>query len=287
MAFKALKSTNMLRADQKEDAMTLLGNVEAKDEVASEHQTWPAHIWKFRWFIAALVVSNLTTLFTMMDYARNHYSLDFRNQVDAVYGGKVNRDLSLRRFDRFHFHLNSEYTAPPSEKVERAWADFGIWLPHFILPKSLGPTFGLNNSHYWIPEETHGTEGYPVVPEMIHQLHCLNSIRKSLYYNHEYYAEKSTQAGEEMDESFMKAHLNHCVDALRERLLCLADVGVTPFLWRDEEGRTMPDFETEHKCHDHNAVISWWKDHAIPLKQSDVRVLPPPEAVLHPEEEFF
>lgn len=49
----------------------------------------------------------------------------------------------------------------------------------------------------------------------------------------------------------------------------------------------MPDFETEHKCHDHNAVISWWKDHAIPLKQSDVRVLPPPEAVLHPEEEFF
>lgn len=46
-----------------------------------------------------------------------------------------------------------------------------------MLPKRLGPTFGLNNSHFWLPQETLGTDdGYLVVPEMIHHLHCIVSV---------------------------------------------------------------------------------------------------------------
>lgn len=114
--------------------------------------------------------------------------------VDAAYGGDIPRELTLTRFDRFNFTSN-RYTGPPSESVDQAWDDLGIWgpslllldihrqradlcflEPFFILPKHLGPTFGLNNSHYWHPRETMGVEGYPVVPEMIHHLHCLVGV---------------------------------------------------------------------------------------------------------------
>lgn len=48
-----------------------------------------------------------------------------------------------------------------------------VIVPYFILPESLGPAHGLNNSHLKYSGDDFDTPGYPVVPEMIHHLHCL------------------------------------------------------------------------------------------------------------------
>ena len=126
----------------------------------------------------------------------------------------------------------------------------------------------------------------------------------NLYYNHEHYAEKRIREGKGLPDQFMRSHISksemmqafvvesshfsdHCVDALRERISCTADIGVVAFLWRDEDGALMPDFEREHKCHDHKAVISWYKENALPASMSAVKRVPPPEAVLHPPTEFI
>ncbi|KAK4615072.1 hypothetical protein CLAFUR0_08698 [Fulvia fulva] len=275
----------MDRAELKEEAVYLLEeSIVSPEKVRRIGRTLKARIWSAGWYIVMLVASNITSLSVAVGYARTMYSPDLPS-YDA-YRGQIDRGLTVRRFDRFWFTPN-DFTRPPSKEVDQAWSDLGIWIPYFILPESLGPAHGLNNSHLKYSGDDFDTPGYPVVPEMIHHLHCLDSLRKNLYYNHEYYAEQRLRAGKSIAEEFMKAHINHCISALKERLLCTADIGIVPFLWRTAEGDVMPDFGREHKCYDHKSVIAWYEKHGVPENQSDIVVIPPPEAILHPADEFF
>jgi len=53
------------------------------------------------------------------------------------------------------------------------------------------------------------------------------------------------------------AHLDHCVDLLRQALMCAADV--TPFVWaRDpRDGRLHGVTTVSHTCRDWSAIESW------------------------------
>lgn len=57
-------------------------------------------------------------------------------------------------------------------------------------------------------------------------------------------------------------HVDHCIDALRIRLMCHADV--TPFLHvlepEAELGAT-PDFNTQHKCKKFDKIQEWQRAH--------------------------
>ena len=81
--------------------------------------------------------------------------------------------------------------------------------------------------------------------DALHQLHCLNLLRKALFFNHEYYSANSHAShpgglGEFREFrdplAYQRAHVNHCVDALRERIMCAADSDVLPYYWRDRQG---------------------------------------------------
>ncbi|RDW82937.1 hypothetical protein BP5796_04428 [Coleophoma crateriformis] len=77
-----------------------------------------------------------------------------------------------------------------------------------------------------------------------------NMIRQSMFYNREYYYPHR-------DESVLVPHLEHCIDNLRESLMCEGDMTFYPMLWAENMGRVIPDFEVVHTCRDYSALKEW------------------------------
>lgn len=60
------------------------------------------------------------------------------------------------------------------------------------VPSEVGPHVGLDHNKVQINEKYGG--GFPANVEGLHQLHCLNLVRKAMYYNIDYYREKGEGA---------------------------------------------------------------------------------------------
>lgn len=74
------------------------------------------------------------------------------------------------------------------------------------------------------------TDKYLVQLEVFHNLHCLNDLRKLLYPERYHMLEKATLKNGTIDRnSFGFRHWDHCIDSLRQALMCNADISPTSF----------------------------------------------------------
>ncbi|KAF7188124.1 hypothetical protein HII31_10546 [Pseudocercospora fuligena] len=148
--------------------------------------------------------------------------------IEEVYEG-VDRSLKDHTFRQFDLYNNeSRFTASPGPEVDNAWEEIGAGKNSVFLPLRFGHIFGLDPRRYFH-----------------------NQLRKSLYYNHEYY--KAHGAHLKETEAEHRAHINHCIDIIRERVMCTADAGVIPTAWGPGE----INFATPRKCHDHKSFLNW------------------------------
>jgi hypothetical protein len=90
--------------------------------------------------------------------------------------------------------------------------------------------------------------GYFVTLDVFHQLHCLNEIRKQIYRDH-YPTQHSPS--EQLE------HADHCVDMLRQVLMCHGDVSIQTYEWIDDYRWPWPRFHTEHECRNWEAITEW------------------------------
>ncbi|CAG8978654.1 hypothetical protein HYALB_00011750 [Hymenoscyphus albidus] len=117
---------------------------------------------------------------------------------------------------------------------------------------------GISSDHVHVREQYGG--GYPANVEGLHHLHC------SLYYNYEYYQELGEGAFKN-EEPILRLHVSHCLDILRQQLMCTVDVGVLGRVWWNKEDPTpFPDFNTDHKCRNFNAVRQWAFERQVPAR---------------------
>ena len=60
----------------------------------------------------------------------------------------------------------------------------------------------------------------------------------------------------------------HCLDTIRQVLMCNVDTGVLGQVWTRQSNtkppQAFPDFNTKHKCKDYDAVRKWAQDHQVP-----------------------
>ena len=52
----------------------------------------------------------------------------------------------------------------------------------------------------------------------------------------------------------LKRHIGHCLDMVRQSLICNADTGLQPFVWVGDPPHPFPDFSREHKCKNFDAI---------------------------------
>ncbi|KAJ5202485.1 hypothetical protein N7449_004564 [Penicillium cf. viridicatum] len=105
--------------------------------------------------------------------------------------------------------------------------------------------------------------------EVFYQLHCLSNANENQdlarkYTYREYYDLSENRPEEFTDsEPTLRKHVDHCIDMLRQYLMCVGDVGIVTMNWVEKFG-IYPDFSTQHKCRKFNKIVEWADEHAAP-----------------------
>jgi len=125
-----------------------------------------------------------------------------------------------------------------------------------------------------LPEEAE--ESYQAGIEVFHQLHCLDMIRKMTYM--EYYIVQPEY--EWMSSPMQRIHTgipllshldfkpttnlistDHCIEMLRQKLMCDSDLHVYTYNWVDKANHGWPDFSTTQMCRNFDDVLRWGNEH--------------------------
>lgn len=152
-------------------------------------------------------------------------------------------------------------------EVDAAWKSLGADFRAARIPSYEAARSGLASDQVKIKEKYGG--GYPANVEGLHHLHCLNLLRKSLAWNFEYYSAQGLGPFSN-DAVILKYHVTHCLDIIRQQLMCTVDVGVLGQVWYEPEGKQLQgfvDFNTVHKCRNFEAIRDWAEQHQLPPNQ--------------------
>ncbi|KAF4635222.1 hypothetical protein G7Y89_g2866 [Cudoniella acicularis] len=104
--------------------------------------------------------------------------------------------------------------------------------------------------------------GYFLQPEFSHQLHCINLLRKASHFKYSYYLAHDPDFKDK--PATFKVHFDHCVEMLRQFVMCHADVGLVTAHWIEQRGRPWPDFNTKQTCRNFEGIWQWTVDHQMP-----------------------
>ena len=168
------------------------------------------------------------------------------------------------------FFSEDIFRQPASPEVDAAWEALGVDYRPAIITEDEAAVAGLDPDQVQVSQEHGG--GYMVNVEGLHHLHCLNLLRKSLFYNYDYYKASGEGAFGDPDK-VVHVHVSHCLDILRQQLMCTVDTGVLGQWWVN------PD----HPCKNFDAVRQWAEDHQAPeimpehwleLPDADTKILP-------------
>ncbi|KAF7563317.1 hypothetical protein G7046_g791 [Stylonectria norvegica] len=158
------------------------------------------------------------------------------------------------------------------------WSRAGVISYKDGLASGLDPSFVQRN-------EKHGG-GFLVNVEGMHHLHCLNLVRKSLWFNYDYYKGMKMHAFQN-EEDILRLHVTHCLDTVRQVLMCNVDTSVLGQVWvasdNPEDPIAFPDFNTRHVCKNYEAVKDWAeKLQAPPVDEvpDDFLAQPKPEDII-------
>lgn len=178
---------------------------------------------------------------------------------------------------RFNGSLLKEniYRQDASPEVDAAWEGLGVNYRSVIVPASEAAASGLKPDQVQINEKYGG--GYPANVEGLHQLHCLNLLRKSLFYNYDHYHAMHMGPFSNSDD-VVRYHVSHCLDIIRQQLMCTVDLGVLGQVWWNEEKpEAYVDFNTKHTCRNFDAVRQWAEQRQAPETVPEDYLQPPRE----------
>lgn len=57
---------------------------------------------------------------------------------------------------------------------------------------------------------------------------------------------------------------DHCIEILRQFVMCHADVGLVAAHWIEGSDHPWPDFNTRKVCRDFEGILQWTLDHQLP-----------------------
>ena len=113
------------------------------------------------------------------------------------------------------------------------------------------------------PETGAGDNKYIAATIGAHQLHCLHYIWQDHYMS---YFPKTADKAQRVPELYER-HYEHCVDNIRQSLMCQFDTGIIPYNWVLDHQNPTPNANTHHKCMNWDALQAWLKDRAVDMPE--------------------
>ncbi|KAI0109018.1 hypothetical protein GGR51DRAFT_117520 [Nemania sp. FL0031] len=122
----------------------------------------------------------------------------------------------------------SPFKGEPSEELDAVWADLLYALNIRITDEEM-TLLGENKTNrvQVTGGDPNKENDYVGVLGVYHHMHCLNNIRRMIHYD--YY--EGRMKGQKHLEGFSKEHSDHCINTIRQALMCHANLGVYTSEW--------------------------------------------------------
>ncbi|KAI0512697.1 hypothetical protein F5B22DRAFT_614882 [Xylaria bambusicola] len=237
-----------------EETLTWMGGSEASTIIPrniNPHWIWLAH---------AVLLSLSALLFSLSFCSRTAKisDLEYTQKYSAW-----SPAASAVKYETQHFDLPPKAEGPfigKGDDVDARW-DYISAVGDTMISHEEMISLGLDpETSLKITDPRNGKPGYRVAIEMFHQLHCLNLLRQNAYK--EYYAPLGGDIS--APPTKLRNHLDHCIDALRQFVICQGDIGVFSFNFPLNDGDPWPNYSTPHTCRNFESIRQWAVDHTVP-----------------------
>ncbi|KAK3399799.1 hypothetical protein B0T20DRAFT_406986 [Sordaria brevicollis] len=160
-----------------------------------------------------------------------------------------------------------KFMGKPRPELDQAWHDL---LDSTLIKYSADELFLANNA----TSVQHKDGGFVGGLGISHSLHCLKRLKQ--YLHPEYY-----YGHEQQDWDELYSHVDHCLESLRQEILCNADVNVYTLKWTPHS-RFKPTVKVPqpHACVDWDALHGWMKGRQARLED----MVGPPESLFEGKE---
>ncbi|KAK2053621.1 hypothetical protein LY76DRAFT_524240, partial [Colletotrichum caudatum] len=164
----------------------------------------------------------------------------------------------------------SNFQGWPSAKTNEAWQSFYENMFTHITEEE-----ARNLPNKTAPELESEGSGYLVVLNVFHDLHCMDNIRKGLYYFFEpqwnsthnpylLYASPEAALEDRGGDHLSITHLDHCIDSLRQSIQCTGDVVPNVFQYSLKHGDVRARSTVVHECRNFSKIQEWAAQHHVP-----------------------
>ncbi|KAJ7160009.1 hypothetical protein C8R43DRAFT_349437 [Mycena crocata] len=148
---------------------------------------------------------------------------------------------------KFHRGLADDipvYEQRPSPEVDAAWEELYAYAASRI-PKS--EAVKMTNTTWPI---LHDEDNYFMAADVFHQLHCLDMLRQQVHPGHNY-------------TRLSGMHIRHCIGAIRQALMCYADVSPVVWQWSSKFNEAEQRDDILHTCRDFDRLQGWAKERSL------------------------
>ncbi|PYH98984.1 hypothetical protein BO71DRAFT_425608 [Aspergillus ellipticus CBS 707.79] len=195
-----------------------LGDEEGDHEAIAPAQRSKTHRVLFILQIAFLAV-NLALLFWNSHLAQNFNRCEMKDNAST---NTYTPARSALQYTVEEIHAGSDhnpFSGPPRPEVDQAWSQL---LRGGIIKISEDELRRLNKTSIPLQDGS----GYIGYLESIHMLHCKRIYQSQ--YPEQYPELQGTDA-------FAPGHWDHCLEVLRQGIICNADITVNTYYWKDGE----------------------------------------------------
>ncbi|KAG1810546.1 uncharacterized protein BJ212DRAFT_1279090, partial [Suillus subaureus] len=111
------------------------------------------------------------------------------------------------------------------------------------------------------PDEYGG--GYMAIVEVIHQLHCIDMLRRVSW---------GTLFPLQPTSCLLICYTSnqYCIEMLRQNIMCRGDVAMLTYDWVEGLENPFPNFNVPHQCRNFEKVLNWVDEHRVFIPKSKV-----------------
>ncbi|KAG0697868.1 hypothetical protein DFH29DRAFT_1003354 [Suillus ampliporus] len=186
---------------------------------------------------------------------------------DVVLYSPANEAIESIGIIRFNGSLgaSSIYRGSPSPEIDAAWDRISLDARplRMTLEQLLRTGEKPSPSMARYPDEYGG--GYMATVEVIHQLHCIDMLRRVSWGDHYYHHGDMHESPEDF-----RTHVDHCIEMLRQIIMCHGDVTMLTYDWVKGVKDPFPNFNIPHRCRNLEKVLDWVDEHRVFVPKSKV-----------------
>ncbi|KAF2101282.1 hypothetical protein NA57DRAFT_22054, partial [Rhizodiscina lignyota] len=154
-------------------------------------------------------------------------------------------------------YMGREEDGIPTDEADHLWEDLYQYGVSRISTSEAAQLPNRTTSIPTMPDQ------YVVELDVFHQLHCLNALRKT-FYPERYWDEFDdyyTEDGKRNYTSTSAKHYDHCIDSIRQSIMCHGDIATVYWQWMPLRRQPLPRLQITHTCRNFEAIKEWAREH--------------------------